>query len=295
MHILFAMKISGFTFVRNALKFDYPIVEAVKSILPVCDELIINVGNSEDGSLELIKNIDSDKIRIIESVWDENLREGGLILSQQTNIALSHCSGDWCFYIQGDEVIHEKYLPEIRSAMETYFPDKKVEGLLFNYNHFYGNYSYIGASRRWYRREIRVIRNGSGITSYKDAQGFRLNGKKLHVKPLKACVNHYGWVKPPSIQQDKQKNFNKLWHSDNWVKQNVGKASDYDYTKIDALEPFRDSHPSVIKDRIYKVNWDFSYDPVKAARFTPLKHRILNRIEKLTGYRIGEYKSYKII
>ncbi|MCH7783406.1 glycosyltransferase family 2 protein, partial [candidate division KSB1 bacterium] len=210
--------LSGFTFVRNAIKYDYPIVEAVTSILPVCDEFIINVGNSDDGTLELIKSINSDKIKIVESVWDENLRTGGRILAQQTDIALQHCTGDWCFYIQGDEVVHEKFLPVISVSLNNYNTDQRVEGLLFKYLHFYGSYKYIGTSRRWYRQEIRIIRNKKGIKSYKDAQGFRINDKKLHVKLIDAYIYHYGWVKSPEMQQQKRRYFNRLWHSESWDK-----------------------------------------------------------------------------
>ncbi|MFC1561633.1 glycosyltransferase family 2 protein [candidate division KSB1 bacterium] len=289
------MKISGFTFVRNALKFDYPIVEAITSILPVCDEMIVNVGNSEDGTLDLIRSIRSDKIRITESVWDESLRTGGRILAQQTNIALRECTGDWCFYIQGDEILHEDYIPIVKSSAENYLNDSRVEGLLFNYLHFYGTYHYIGTSRRWYRREIRVIRNGLGIESFKDAQGFRLNGRRLRVKQIDAYIYHYGWVKPPAVQQEKQKSFNRLWHSDKEVENMVGKSHEFDYSKIDTLEPFAGTHPSVMKARAARCDWDFGYDPGRAGADTPLKHRLLNLIEKKTGYRIGEYRNYRII
>ena len=40
------MRVSGFTFIRNAIHYDYPIVEAIHSILPLCDEVVVAVGNS---------------------------------------------------------------------------------------------------------------------------------------------------------------------------------------------------------------------------------------------------------
>ncbi|MFC1492471.1 glycosyltransferase family 2 protein [candidate division KSB1 bacterium] len=289
------IRISGFTFVRNGIKFDYPFIESINSILPVCDELIVNVGNSDDSTLEAVKNIDSDKIKIVESVWDESLREGGKILARQTNIALEHCTGDWRFYIQGDEVVHEKYLDTIKETIHAHHSNERVEGLLFKYKHFYAAYNYVGASRRWYRQEIRIIRNIPGIYSYKDAQGFRIDDRKLRVKSVDAYIYHYGWVKPPKIQQDKQKYFNKLWHSDSVVKERVGDKTDYDYSGIDALEPFTESHPGLMKDRVKNQDWEFEYDPSQNLIHTPLKHRILNKFENLTGYRIGEYKNYKLI
>nr|MDQ3017611.1 glycosyltransferase family 2 protein [Bacteroidota bacterium] len=167
------MKVSGFTIVRNVLKYDYPVVEAILSILPLCDEFVVSVGDSDDETLDLISNIQSPKIRIVRTTWDDTLREGGQVLAIETNKAFDEISpdADWAFYIQADEVIHEKYHDVIKSAMEKYVKDGNVEGLLFNYLHFYGSYGHVGNSRKWYRREIRVIRNDKSIRSYRDAQG----------------------------------------------------------------------------------------------------------------------------
>lgn len=289
------MKISGFTIVRNAIKFDYPIAEAITSILPLCDEIIVAVGKSEDGTLELIKSISSDKIKIIETVWDDALREGGQVLAEETNKAFRAISADsdWAFYIQGDEVIHEKYLPAIKAAMLEYKDDKKIEGLLFNYTHFYGSYDYVGDSRRWYSKEIRIIRNDNGISSYKDAQGFRKNGQKLQVKAIDAHVYHYGWVKPPEAQQAKQQTFHKLWHTDEWMNQNISQVDKFDYTNIDSLKAFTGTHPAVMQKRISKMNWNFSFDPTQ--KKLTFRVKVLLFIEKTFGLKIGEYKNYKII
>lgn len=289
------MKVSGFTFVRNAIKFDYPITEAIKSILPLCDEVIVAVGKSDDETLSLIKNIKSEKIKIIETVWDDSLRKGGEVLAIETNKAFDAISkdSDWCFYIQGDEVIHEKYYSNIKDAMEKWKDDKNVEGLLLNYLHFYGSYDYIGNSRRWYRKEVRIIRNDKTIRSYKDAQGFRKNGNKLHVKAIDAFVYHYGWVKPPEKQQAKQQSFHKMWHDDDWMKKNISVESSFDYSNIDLLKHFAETHPQVMQERINKINWHFNFDPTQ--KKPSLKVLILQWIESTTGYRIGEYKNYKLI
>jgi hypothetical protein len=289
------MKVSGFTIARNIIKYDYPIVEAISSILPLCDEVIVAVGKSEDDTLGLIRSINSPKIKIVETVWDENLREGGRVLADETNKAFAAIDpeSDWCFYIQGDEVIHENYIPVIRSAMEKYKSDDKVEGLLFNYTHFYGSYDFVGDSRMWYRKEIRVIKNDKAISSYRDAQGFRKNGKKLNVKPIDASVYHYGWVKNPQAQQAKQQSFNKLWHDDEWMKKNVPDVNEFDYSQIDSVARFTGTHPKIMQPRISKMNWKFSFDPTK--KKMSFKKRILHLIEKLTGWRVGEYKNYKVL
>lgn len=53
------MKVVGFSFIRNALKYNYPVEEALRSILPLCDEIIVAVGNSEDNTRQLISSIDA--------------------------------------------------------------------------------------------------------------------------------------------------------------------------------------------------------------------------------------------
>ncbi|MBN2521695.1 MAG: hypothetical protein JXB24_00395 [Bacteroidales bacterium] len=290
------MKVTGFTFIRNALKYDYPVVESIQSILPVCDDFIVAVGKSEDDTLNLIRNIDKKKIEIIETIWNDNLREGGYVLAEETNKALKAVSDDtdWCFYIQGDEVVHEKYLDTIKEGMEKYKNDKNVEGLLFKYLHFYGSYDYIGESYSWYRNEIRVIRNDKKIYSFRDAQGFR-KGKdeKLRVKPIDAYIFHYGWVRDPRALQDKHKNFHKLWYDDAWVDKNIAKAEEFDYSEIDALARYNGSHPKVMESRIKMKNWKFDFDISKNS-FSG-KEKFKRFIERLTGKRIMEYKNYKVI
>ena len=96
----------------------------------------------------------------------------------QTNIAIEQCSGDWCFYLQADEVVHEKYLPVIKDRCRELLNDQEVEGLVFDYRHFWGDYDHYQLSHGWYKREIRIIRNNIGINSYRSAQGLEEMAKK---------------------------------------------------------------------------------------------------------------------
>lgn len=286
------MHVTGFTFIRNAVRFDYPIVEAITSILPLCDDFVVAVGDSEDGTLALIKSIDSPKIRMIETVWDESLREGGRVLAVETDKAFQAIGdqSDWCFYIQGDEVVHEKYHDTIYAEMIKWKDTPDVDGLLFKYRHFYGSYDYVAVSSGWYKNEIRIIRNYKKIYSFRDAQGFRKdNDKMLKVKPIDAYIYHYGWVKPPRNMQLKQQSFQKLWHSDEWIDRNVAKTETFDYTGIDSLTLFNDTHPAVMKERIKRLNWTFSHD-ITRNKFT-LKERIKALIKKYVGVDFS-YKNY---
>lgn len=290
------MKVSGFTFIRNAIKYDYPIVEAIRSILPLCDEVIVAVGKSEDDTLALIKSIDSKKIKIIHTIWNDDLREGGKVLAEETDKAFQNISkdADWGFYIQGDEVVHEQYLKTINDAMVRYKNESKVDGLLFKYLHFYGAYDFVGDAYKWYRNEVRIVKNNQSIFSWRDAQGFRKgNNQKLNVKPIDAYIYHYGWVKPPTAQQQKQETFHKLWHEDAWLEKNVSKTEGFDYSTIDSLQKFEGSHPKVMQERIAQQNWTFDYDFCQNR--LKGKDRLKRFVEKWTGWRIGEYKNYVII
>ncbi|MBN2638445.1 MAG: hypothetical protein JXR65_05100 [Bacteroidales bacterium] len=289
------MKVSGFTFIRNAQKYDYPIVEAIQSILPLCDEVVVAVGNSDDNTLELVRSIDP-KVRIIETVWDDSLRTGGRVLAVETDKAFAAISSDtdWAFYIQGDEVIHEKYLDTIRAGMEQHLSNKKVDGLLFHYEHFYGSYDYVGTSSSWYRNEIRVIRNNPSIYAYRDAQGFRKgNNEKLRVKRVEAYVYHYGWVKPPEVMQRKQEDFPKLWFDDEWVKQNVEVVPEFSYEKhVKSLGPFKGTHPKVMQPRVNASNWTFQFDP--SFQKKSMKDKLKRLAWVLLRWDIN-YRNYKLL
>jgi len=289
------MKVCGFTIVRNAIKYSYPVIESIKSILPLCDQMVVAVGKSDDETLNLIKSINDEKIVIVETVWDDSLRKDGLVLSVETNKALDAIVGeyDWCFYIQADEVLHEKYHPVIKAEMERWVNDKNVEGLLFKYLHFWGTFDYVGVSRKWYRREIRIVRHDSRIRSYKDAQGFRKDDRKLNVKLIDAFIYHYGWVRPPEVIMNKMRNFHTYYHTGQDLEAVVSKVDDFDYSRIDAVRSFGDTHPKVMEDLVKSLNWHVELDESKF-KFN-LKDTILYWFEKTFGYRLFEYKNYKVI
>lgn len=290
------MKISGFTIIRNAVLNDYPIVEAIRSILPVVDEMIVLVGQSDDETEKLIKNINNPKIKIHYSIWDDSLRKGGEVLAVETNKAfqLIDPRSDWAFYIQADEVVHEKYLPAIVDGCKKYKEDKRVEGLLFKYLHFYGTYDYTGDSRRWYSNEVRVIRNDKTISAYRDAQGFRKKHIKLNVKSIDAFIYHYGWVKSPEQMLKKQKNVSRFWkeESDEW-KQYMEQGDYFNFDDFDSLVQFNGTHPSVMQERINKKNWELTIDLSKK-RFS-LKNKFLYWFERKTGIRPFSFKNYRLL
>ena len=287
------MKVTGFSFIKNAVKFQYPIVEALQSILPLCDDLVVAVGDSEDNTRELIASIHPKKIKIIETVWDERFKKEGRTLAIETDKALQAISADtdWCFYIQGDEVLHEQYYNEVHEQMKKWKETKEVDGLLFKYHHFYGTYDYLGMTSRWYRNEIRIIRNDKGIYSYRDAQGFRKGkNQKLKVKSLNAYIHHYGWVREPNAMYAKYENLERFYRGEEQAKRN---ASLFDYDKIDALGKYTGTHPAVMQNRINNSKLNFDYDPSNNSY--SLKEQFKKFIEDITGKRPFDYHNYTIV
>ncbi|MHA1753210.1 MAG: glycosyltransferase [Candidatus Helarchaeota archaeon] len=259
------MKVSGATFCRNIIELDYPIVEAITSILPIVDEFIVNVGDSHDGTLELIKSINSSKIIIIESKWDDSLRKDGLIFSQQAQIAINHCTGDWVFYLNADEVVHEDDLPKIYDYMERYLKNEEVLGFMFRYLHFDGDYWSVNPWR--YRKEIRIIRNNGKVRAHGDMTGFMCVDSGLDLKHLKsrwhwagsrwrwnsARIFHYGWVKPPEILLERNKRLEYYYHDDKYLEEKYKNKTRYDWEYYDILKEFKGSHPKVMENRIKKA------------------------------------------
>ncbi len=289
------MKVCGFTFIRNAEKFDFPVVEAINSILPLCDGFVVAVGDSGDNTRAVIEGIAPGKVTVVDTIWDKNLKKGGAVYAAETDKAFDAVPTgyDWCFYIQGDEAVHEKYLPEIKKAMLQNLGNKEVEGLLFSYKHFYGTYDYVGDSRKWYKNEIRVIRNDKTIRSYRDAQGFRKNGRKLEVIPVDAEIYHYGWVRHPKFMQGKIDSVRQFYDgiSEEEARERaIGQEFNYSQ-KYDALAKFEGTHPKVMRGRIKRLNWQVDID-LKHTHMD-LKYRILYHIEKCIGIRLFEYRNYK--
>jgi hypothetical protein len=270
----------------------YPVLQSIRSLLPLVDEFVIGIGQSDDQTKEIILGLNDPKIRVFDSFWDTKKTKGGLILSEKTNEALDRCRNDWCFYIQADEVVHEADLPLIRKALETYQDDKRVQGLLFKYIHFYGSYQTIATSRQWYRNEVRVVRKSTGIRSFNDAQGFRIDGEKPVVASSGGRIFHYGWVKPPQMMGQKSKLLNRWWHGN----KRDNEFEDFKYDRQYGLRRFEETHPAVMRELIESQDWKF--DSERSLSDWTLKDVNLlasDVFEKVFKHRIGEYRPYQLI
>ena len=237
------MLVSGFTIVRNAIKFCYPVLPSILSILPICDEFVVNVGDSEDGTLELIRSILSPKIRIIQTQW--NMKQGSTVLSEQTNIALAECKGDWAFYLQSDEVIHEDDLPHLKRCMQKRRNDFSVDALRFKWLHFYGSFWRYRIDAGWYQKQDRIIRNNKTIESHGDAYSFRRkDGAPLQSRQTGCLLYHYGWVNTVEDMRERCANAAQIGYQDET--KNASLASGYG--DLNQFPVYFGRHPSVMKE-----------------------------------------------
>jgi glycosyltransferase involved in cell wall biosynthesis len=286
------MRISGFSFARNAVKLDYPLEEALRSILPVVDELVVAVapGDADDDTRGLVESIGDPRIRIVDAVWDDTRRQE--IYADLSNVALDACTGDWALYIQADEALHEDDLPLLRARCEELLDDKRVEGLLFDYLHFFGDYRHIQDGQGWYQKEIRVIRRGIGVRSVRDAQSFRYpDQRRITVAPARARVFHYGWVRHPRFMQAKVREFWSHRRSLEEVEAEYGGREEFDYGPLDRLPAWEGTHPAVMAGRIAAMDWAGSLrredEPgrVRTQRHKDerLKNRLLTAFKRATG------------
>jgi len=285
------MKVSAFTFIKNGEILGYPFLQSIQSILPIVDEFIINVGESEDDTLRHIYSLDSSKIRVIESKWNDTMQDRGYVYGQQKMIAQFNCTGDWAFYIECDEVYHESELEKIRAEMEKYLNDLNVEALVFDFYHFYGNANSVLDSPGWYRSEARIIKNS--VRSYAPDGLFWLvldqnkKGRYPRAKHTGLHCYHYGWVRTEEQMNLKSKKVQKYWGS---------RHRKIDYSQMDQsiIKEFHGTHPEIIQEWLPKQSGlyevDLSYQPTRQQK----KHRIILKLEKFFGLELSK-KHYKIV
>jgi glycosyltransferase involved in cell wall biosynthesis len=298
-----AMKISGFTYVRNGFTYGYPFIPSIKSLLPIVDELVVVVGDSTDGTREAIADLNNPKIIIVDSVWDEGMRSGGKIFATQSNLGLDRITGDWAIHLQADEVFHESSAQKIISQIQSADKAEGVEGLLFPFLHFWGDYHHIRNTRRTHKYEIRAFRNNGVIRSFRDSQGFRKfksmqsylegeKGQKLKVLLVEEPVFHYSYSRNPRLMKKKANYFNRFWHNDVWMQEHASDGQ-IDFNEVDLLEPFTGEHPGYMAEVIQQKDWEFTYDPSRSNM--KFKDKLLNLIERRFKRRLFTFKNYRLV
>jgi len=286
--------LSGFTIVRNAVKLDFPIVPAIRSVLEVCDEVVVNVGKSEDETRDLVTSIRDPRIRILDTEWD--FTKKNIMLSIETQRAMDACRGTWGIYIQADEVLHETGARILKQKVAEWDGDARVEGLLVKYQHFYGGFDRVATSRRWYRREVRCVRLGKDIRPYQGAQGFRVGPdyRKIRARVTDAEMFHYGWARPAKAIKQKLEISKTIypWGGDRFDKEQARGHLEW----IPLLRRFAGTHPAAARDWIAPR----AHDPERVIgppRFKPehLRFYLSDWIERVTGARMFEFRNYRLV
>ncbi len=290
--------ISGVTFIKNGLTLGYPIKESIESIDDLCDEIIINVGfdneelTGDDGTYEYLRShFKGEKYIFLKSWWDPAMTVGGKILAEQTQIAMDHATGKYLQYIQGDECLHESDLENIKKSVEIMEANQDIDGLVFKYNHFFGNINIIKQTKKTYRQEVRLVRNNKGIISWGDAQGFRNQDKsKLNCVYTKATVYHYGWARSEQVMHKKTVAFTKLYHGE------AKETSEFKYSRVWGLRAFNGTHPNVMAKWVLENKNDIDILSLKMdLKISDIRLMASDCFEYITGIRLGEYKNFKII
>lgn len=286
--------LSGFTLVRNAIKLDFPIVPAIRSVLDVCDEVVVNVGASEDDTRDLVASIDDPRVRILDRVWDFSKRN--LVISHETEVAMQACRGSWGIYIQADEVLHEDGARLLKAKTAEWDADQRVEGLLVRYLHFYGGFDLVATNRRWYRREVRCIRLGKDIHPYQGAQGFRVGPeqRRIRARPTDAVMFHYGWARPAHAIKEKHEISKTIYP---WSKEHSARAQERGHLEwLPLLKRFTGAHPRVAAEwvRQRRVDADRRIGP-RRLRPEHVRLYLSDWIERMTGTRLFEFRNYEVV
>lgn len=286
------MKVSGFTFIRNGTLLGYPYLESIRSVLPLCDEFVVAVGQGDDDTLDRIRALDSDKLIILETCWNEKMQDRGFVYAQQKMIAQYNCSGDWAFYLEGDEVLHEDDIPIIRASMQRHLVDTRVEALVFDYHHFFGSPDWRAISPGWYRRAPRIIRNSIRTWAPDGLFWVVMNKNKKGRYPNAALagapIYHYGHVRSVDAMREKNRMVGKYWGHDHPL---------FNGYQIDpqALAPYLGCHPAIVQDWLAaEAETSFTLDSGYVPTAREIKHRRMMKLERMLGLELSK-KHYRLV
>lgn len=218
-------KFSVYTIIKNAIVNAYPVIQSINSILPIADEVVVNLGDSTDSTKGLMhKAYDGiEKVKMLDSIW-ENRDQGVKFLTSQSNLAQSKCKNEICIYLQSDECVHENDYEKILNTVKTLQERKDLLGAIVKFHHYDGDF--VSLNMQSYQEEVRIIKKGQ-LLSIGDAQSFGIINQN-NIIPILArrdllletniTWHHFGWARPPKNMMDKLKSFDSYYHNDEWLK-----------------------------------------------------------------------------
>lgn len=279
------MSVSGFTFLRNARLNGYPFLESIRSLLPIVDEMVVAVGESEDDTLDMVLSITDPKIRIIQTRWNESMRDRGFVYGQQKMIAQYNCQSDWAFYLEADEVLHEKDYRVIQDNLKLYENDPSVEALYFDFLHFYGTPHQVGIAG--YRRAPRIIKNSIRTIAPDGLFWVVLDrnkkGRYPRAKPAGGQIFHYGHCRKVSKMASKLNQVGRYWGASH--------PKFLGYGSIDSAEivPFNKTHPSIMDYWLKnEAEIEFVYDPSYKPSLRDYKNRLRFWLERMFSLELSK-------
>lgn len=286
------MKVSGFTFLRNAVTNGYPFIESIRSLLPIVDEYIVAVGAGSDDTRKKIEDLDDPKIRIIDTQWNETMRDRGFVYGQQKMIAQYNCTGDWAFYLEGDEVLHEAELQSIRQSMIDNLDDLRVDALYFNFLHFYGTPNQIGVAG--YRKAPRIIRNTIRTIApdglFWVVMDENKKGRYPNAKDAGGNIYHYGHCRNVAKMNSKLKQVGKYWGNSHQPFLGYGSID------VAELREFTGSHPAVMRNWLdFEAELSFAQNRDYELSRRDIRNRLRFWVESKFGLEISKkhFKSLK--
>ncbi len=245
--------VSGLTIIRNGVRLNYPFIEAIRSALPICDEYVVVAGDSDDETLEHLAMLDDDRVRVIHTEWSPLVNPRKYLLAQQTNIGLGFCRGRWCLYLQGNEILHEKALPGLRSLMETHADNGLIEAMLVERLTFWSDYEhYVAAYPRRFKYTARIIRPNIGTYSIRDGMSFAVfddfSTRGRYPKAIDTGADLYRYDYVHSVEQQARKFADAVHRSGTSVQADA----DYYYQHYPRqfIARFEGTHPAVMSGRM---------------------------------------------
>lgn len=179
------MKTSGLLIIRNGVECGYTFQEALLTLDAVCDEIIVCEGYSTDSTFDEIESLKNPKIKIFRDAWERCA--DGSEFARVTNLGLRRCTGDYIFYLQADELVHENDLPGLREAIAS----GQYNSISFGFVHLRYDFG-SQIANDVYTRAIRVIRNIPEIVSIQD--GFDFGGGITPGLASQWVIYHAGYV-----------------------------------------------------------------------------------------------------
>ena len=112
--------ISGYTTTRNCISQKYPFKQCIESLLGFCDQVVVVDGGSTDGTWEALEELSvaDDRIIIAQNRRDWDHPRFAVFDGLQKAYARSLCTGEWCWQMDSDEVVHENDYGKVKEVIK---------------------------------------------------------------------------------------------------------------------------------------------------------------------------------